>query len=94
MLVRARDSEALPDGGKETSTKDVVGALPSAVKHQALRDARSVWRRSCERGELPVLPRPIGPGTKQNGRLEGGTRLLPVGPRMVVWGRSPAVAQL
>ncbi len=91
MRVRARDSDVLPDGGQDTSTKDFVAALPSAVKDQALRDARSVWRRSCELGELPVLHRPIGPWNTQHWRpalapstgaqhwrIEGDTLLIPV----------------
>ena len=49
----------LPDGGQDASTKDFTAALPSAVKNQALRDARSVWRRSFELASIPVLRRPI-----------------------------------
>ncbi len=30
VRVRARDSDVLPDGGQDTSTKDFVAALPSA----------------------------------------------------------------
>jgi hypothetical protein len=49
-LVAALDSDVLPDGGKGTSTKDFTATLPSAVKNQALRDARSLWNRSLTRG--------------------------------------------
>jgi putative transposase len=43
VLVQALDSDVLPEGA---STKDFTAALPSAVKNQALRAARSVWKRS------------------------------------------------
>ena len=43
VLVAALDSDVLPDGGKDASTKDFTAMLPSAVKNQALRDARAVW---------------------------------------------------
>ena len=59
VLVAALDSDVLPAGGKGTSTKDFTAALPSAVKNQALRDARSVWKRSFELGVLPHLRKPI-----------------------------------
>jgi putative transposase len=59
VLVSALDSAVLPDGGKGASAKDFTAALPSAVKNQALRDARSVWNRSFTLGVLPVLRKPI-----------------------------------
>ena len=52
VLVAALDSDVLPEGGKGVSTKDFTAALPSAVKNQALRDARSVWKRSFELGVI------------------------------------------
>jgi hypothetical protein len=42
VLVAALDSAVLPDGGTSASTQDCTATLPSAVKQQALRDARSV----------------------------------------------------
>ena len=62
------------------STKDFIAALPSAVKNQALRDARSVWKRSFELGSIPVLRKPICQWNNQNWRIEGDERqlLLPV----------------
>jgi putative transposase len=59
VLVQALDADVLSDGGKSASTADFTTALPSAVKNQALRDARSVWHRSFYLGVLPVLRRPI-----------------------------------
>lgn len=71
VLVQALDSDVLPEGGKGTSTKDFTAALPSAVKNQALRDARSVWKRSLALGVLPVLRKPICQWNNQNWRKEG-----------------------
>jgi IS605 OrfB family transposase len=82
VLTQALDYGALPDDGKGTSTKDVTAALPSAVKNQALRDARSVWKRSFALGRIPVLRKPICQWNNQNWRIEtqakGETLLLPV----------------
>jgi putative transposase len=78
VLVAALDSDVLPEGGKGVSTKDFTAALPSAVKNQALRDARSVWKRACTLGVLPVLRRPFCQWNNQNWRVEGNTLLLPV----------------
>ncbi len=72
VLVQALDSDVLPDGGKDTTTADFTAALPSAVKNQALRDARSVWRRSFDLGIVPVLRRPICQWNNQNWRVAGG----------------------
>ena len=75
VLVQALDSTVLPEGA---STKDFTAALPSAVKNQALRDARSVWKRSFELGVIPVRRRPICQWNNQNWRIEGDTLILPV----------------
>ena len=77
VLVAAVDSDVLPDGGKGTSTKDFTAALPSAVKNQALRDARSVWTRSLTLGVLLMLRTPICQWNNQNWRMEGATLLVP-----------------
>jgi putative transposase len=78
VLVAALASDVLPDGGKGTSTKDFIVALPSAVKNQALRDARSVWNRSFALGRIPVLRKPICQWNNQNWRIEGSTLLVPL----------------
>lgn len=78
VLVQALDSDALPEGGKDTSTKDFTAALPSAVKNQALRDARSVWKRSFELGRVPMLRKPICQWNNQNWRIEGNSLIIPV----------------
>jgi IS605 OrfB family transposase len=78
VLVQALDSDVLPDGGKDASTKDFTAALPSAVKNQALRDARSVWKRSFELGIIPVLRKPLCQWNNQNWRIESDRLLIPV----------------
>jgi putative transposase len=78
VLVQALDSDVLPDGGNGMSTKDFTAALPSAVKNQALRDARSVWNRSLALGIIPVLRKPICQWNNQNWRMEGDRLLVPV----------------
>jgi putative transposase len=78
VLVTALNSDVLPDGGKGASTKDFIAALPSAVKNQALRDARSVWNRSLALGVIPVLRKPVCQWNNQNWRMEGDRLLVPV----------------
>jgi putative transposase len=78
VLVQALDSDVLPGGGTETTTADFTAALPSAVKNQALRDARAVWRRSFDLGIVPVLRRPLCQWNNQNWRIDEGKLLLPV----------------
>jgi putative transposase len=75
VLVQALDSDVLSDGA---STKDFTAALPSAVKNQTLRDARSVWKRSFDLGVVPILRKPICQWNNQNWRIEGDTLLIPV----------------
>jgi putative transposase len=78
VLVAALDSDVLPDGGACASTKDFTAALPSAVKNQALRDAHSVWKRSCDLGRIPVLRKPVCQWNNQNWRIENDRLLLPI----------------
>ena len=75
VLVQALDSGVLPE---DASTKDFTAALPSAVKNQALRDARSVWKRSFDLGVIPMLRKPICQWNNQNWWVEGETLLIPV----------------
>jgi putative transposase len=60
------------------STKDFVAALPSCVKNQALRDARSVFKRSLDLDALPVLTKPICQWNNQNWRIDAGTLTVPI----------------
>ncbi|HUY75703.1 MAG TPA: transposase [Ktedonobacterales bacterium] len=79
VLTQALDAGVFPE---QASTKDFTAALPSAVKNQALRDARSVCTRAAALGRLPRLRKPICQWNNQNWRLEAqtdGTHLvLPV----------------
>jgi putative transposase len=79
VLRPALDGGVRPDGGTgATSTKDFTAALPSAVKHQALRAAHAVWKRAGELGCIPLPRPPIGQGNKQHWRSAGDTLLLPL----------------
>jgi hypothetical protein len=78
VLVQALESDVLPEGGEGASTKDFTATLPSAVKNQALRDARSVWKRSFELGVIPILHKPVCQWNHQNWRIEGEALLVPV----------------
>ena len=78
VLAQALDYGVLPDDGKGTSTKDFIATLPSAVKNQALRDARSVYKRAFDLGRIPVLRQPICQWNNQNWRIEGEKLLLPL----------------
>ncbi|HEV8191084.1 MAG TPA: hypothetical protein VGP82_06325 [Ktedonobacterales bacterium] len=86
VLVQALDSDVLP---QEASTKDCTAALPSAVKNQALRDARSVWKRSIELGRIPVLRKRICQWNNQNWRIAGGHA---GDPRLPGWARGGRVS--
>lgn len=75
VLVQAIDADMLEDG---FSTKDFTAALPSAVKNQALRDARAVQKRSLALGVIPVLKKPICQWNNQNWHVKNGVLLLPL----------------
>ncbi|MGH2496905.1 MAG: RNA-guided endonuclease InsQ/TnpB family protein [Ktedonobacteraceae bacterium] len=74
VLASALDADMLPE---QFSTKDFRAALPGAVKNQALRDARSVFKRSLDLDCLPVLKKPICQWNNQNWRIEDGLLILP-----------------
>src|SRR5690242_9766685 len=75
VLASALDVDMLPE---KFSTKDFTAQLPSAVKNQALRDARSVFKRSLELDCLPILKKPICQWNNQNWHIEGGMLTVPV----------------
>lgn len=77
VLACALDADVIPHDDT-FSTKDFVAALPSCVKNQALRDARSVFKRSLKLDTLPVLKKPICQWNNQNWHREHGTLTLPV----------------
>lgn len=74
VLASALDADMLDES---VSTKDFTAHLPSAVKNQALRDARSVFKRSLELDCLPVLKKPICQWNNQNWRIADGMLVLP-----------------
>ena len=76
-LASALDADIISSDDR-FSTKDFVAALPSAVKNQALRDARSVFKRSLELDVLPVLKKPICQWNNQNWQIKQGKLILPV----------------
>lgn len=75
VLASAFDADLLPE---KVSTKDFRASLPSAVKNQALRDARSVFKRSLDLDCLPVLKKPLCQWNNQNWHMEHGMLILPV----------------
>src|SRR6266566_5911728 len=77
VLSNALDADLIPHDDT-FSTKDFVTCLPSCVKNQALRDARSVFKRSLELDVLPILRKPICPWNNQNWHIEQGMLTLPV----------------
>jgi len=60
------------------SSKDVLANLPSAVRNQAIRDAKSVYRRSKVIKRVPVLKKPVCIWNNQNYSLEGDIIEVPV----------------
>jgi putative transposase len=77
VLSHALDADLIPHDDP-FSTKDFVAALPSCVKNQALRDARSVFKRFLDLDVLPVLKKPICQWNNQNWRIEDGVLTVPV----------------
>jgi len=77
VLIHALDAEVIPHDDT-FSTKDFVASLPSCVKNQVLRDARSVFKRSLELDCLPVLKKPICQWNNQNWSETQGILTLPV----------------
>src|SRR5258708_6327017 len=77
VLASALDADVIPPD-ESITTKDFVAHLPSCVKNQAVRDARSVFKRSLELETLPVLQKPICPWNNQNWQINQGKLTLPV----------------
>jgi putative transposase len=77
VLASALDADLIPhDDG--FSTKDFISPLPSCVKNQALRDARSVFKRSLDLDCLPILKKPICQWNNQNWHFEQDRLTIPV----------------
>ncbi|TFJ91336.1 RNA-guided endonuclease InsQ/TnpB family protein [Lentibacillus salicampi] len=60
------------------TSKDVHVPMPSAVKNQAIRDAKSVYRRSKTIGKVPILKKPVCIWNNQNYRIRDDTIQIPV----------------
>ena len=77
VLSSALDADLIAHDDR-FSTKDFVAALPSCVKNQALRDARSVFKRSLKLACLPVLKKPYCQWNNQNWQMTGTALIVPV----------------
>lgn len=60
------------------SSKDVDAEMPSAVKNQAVRDAKSVYRRSKQLKKVPVLKKPVCIWNNQNYKVQESQIQFPV----------------
>ncbi|MEA3423845.1 MAG: transposase, partial [Bacillota bacterium] len=60
------------------TSKDIAAPMPSAVKNQAVRDAKSVYRKSKKLKVVPVLKKPVCLWNNQNYRIKENTLEFPV----------------
>jgi putative transposase len=60
------------------SSKDTKAPMPSAVKNQAIRDAKSVYRKSKKLKTIPILRKPVCLWNNQNYRIKENTLEFPV----------------
>jgi putative transposase len=51
------------------TSKDIEANLPSAVKNQAIRDAKSVYRKYKKTNKLPILKKPVCIWNNQNYKI-------------------------
>ncbi len=75
VLACALDAGMLDD---HASTASFTAPLPSAIKNQALREARSVYQKAQDLGRLPVLKKPHCDWNNQNWVMQDGMLNLPV----------------
>lgn len=62
----------------KATTKDVESHLPSAVCNQAIRDARSVYRKTKKLGTRPILKKPVYFINNQNYSISENTVAFPI----------------
>ncbi|MED4572704.1 transposase [Brevibacillus agri] len=62
----------------KVTTKDVESRLPSAVCNQAIRDAKSVYRKTKKRGTRPILKKPVYFINNQNYSISENTVAFPI----------------
>ncbi len=60
------------------TSKDILANLPSAVKNQAIRDAKSVYKKSKKIKTVPVLKKPVCIWNNQNYNIKGDNLDFPV----------------
>lgn len=60
------------------SSKDVPVSMPSAVKNQAIRDAKSIYRRSKQLKRVPILKKPVCIWNNQNYKVKEKVIEFPV----------------
>jgi len=60
------------------SSKDVHGSMPSAVKNQAIRDAKSVYRKVKKLKIVPILKKPVCIWNNQNYKIKDNIIEFPV----------------
>src|SRR5690606_41503473 len=54
------------NGHTKLTSKNIKANLPSAVKNQAIQDARSVYKKYKKTNKLPVLRKPVCIWNNQN----------------------------
>lgn len=62
----------------KVTTKDVESQLPSAVCNQAIRDAKSVYRKTKKLGTRPLLKKPVYFINNQNYSISENTVAFPI----------------
>lgn len=62
----------------KVTTKDVESQLPSAVCNQAIRDAKSVYRKTKKLGTRPILKKPVYFINNQNYSISENTVAFPI----------------
>ncbi|MEJ8548849.1 hypothetical protein [Brevibacillus borstelensis] len=62
----------------KVTTKDVETTLPSAVCNQAIRDAKSVFRKIKKLGARPILKKPVYLVNNQNYTVSENTVAFPI----------------
>lgn len=60
------------------TSKDVRAEMPSAVKNQAVRDAKSIYRKSKQLKSVPVLRKPVCIWNNQNYKVKENVIEFPV----------------
>ena len=59
------------------TSKDIQASLPSAIKNQCIRDAKSVWDKKKKHGTIPVLRKPVYYVNNQNFKITGSDIQFP-----------------